>query len=254
MLGNAVYKLMRVGIKIYLRCKYNIRVHNECNLPPRDAFKKKGFIVACNHQSYSDPPVIAGVISGRFAFMAKKELFQKSKPFAWLITACGAFPVDRGARDSSAIERSVKELKKGRVFVIFPEGTRSKDGTIGRAKSGVALIAGSAGVPVLPMCIVYGADGDKRTVDVSVGKMIPAEEIAIVSDGELPDRAELKRVSERILDSIKELQKRILRSYGFSVYDIQRIAENYKNMKNEKNNKKEVKREINKETTKESRG
>jgi len=96
--------------------------------------------------------------------------------------------------------------------VIFPEGTRSKDGTIGRAKSGVALIAATAAVPVLPVCIMYGL-GNKKNLDFAVGNMIPAEELKMESE----DRRALKQISARILDSIKELQTQILQERGESL-------------------------------------
>jgi 1-acyl-sn-glycerol-3-phosphate acyltransferase len=203
MITNFIYFLARFIVQFHFSLKYKIRVSNKDKLPKKYT---GGYIIACNHQSYTDPPMIAAVVKARFSFMAKKELFARNPFFALLIKACGAFPVERGAKDNSAIERAVYDIKRGRVFVIFPEGTRSKDGTIGRAKSGVALIAANAGVPVLPVCIVYGLGGKKR-VDFAVGDMIPANEIRI-SEG-VPDRKELKRVSERIMNSVKELQTHI---------------------------------------------
>jgi 1-acyl-sn-glycerol-3-phosphate acyltransferase len=132
--------------------------------------------------------------------MAKSELF-KNKFFSWLIRKCGAFPVERGAGDNAAIDKAISDIEGGKAFVIFPEGTRSKDGNIGRAKSGIAVIAGKANAPVLPVCIKYGKKGFRRKAWVTIGEMIPAEEIAIKSD----DRGELRRVSNLIMDNIKML-------------------------------------------------
>jgi 1-acyl-sn-glycerol-3-phosphate acyltransferase len=142
--------------------------------------------------------------------MAKDELFRKNPFFALIIRMCGAFPVVRGAGDSSAIDKSVAFLKKGRILVIFPEGTRSKDGSIGRGKSGVALIAATANVPVLPVCIMYELNktSKKKSIDIIFGDMIPAQEVAIDMSQE-GARRELKRVSERIMGSIKDLQEQL---------------------------------------------
>ena len=159
--------------------------------------------MASNHLSYSDPPVIAAVFKGKFSFMAKSELF-KNKLFAWLITRCGAFPVVRGAKDGAAIERAVNDIEKNRIFVIFPEGTRSKDGVIARAKSGVALI----------VCIMYGVNGKKRDCTVAVGEMISSEEIAIA---DITDRKRIKTVSSLIMDNICALQKQICEEYHVPV-------------------------------------
>ena len=202
-----MYMFARKLVDIFFHLKYKINLLNPENLPDL----KGGYIIACNHQTYADPPMIAACVKAKFSFMAKSELFEK-KAFAWLIRKCGAFPVVRGAKDNSAIEHAISDLKSGRVFVIFPEGTRSKDGTLGRAKSGVAVIAGLAKAPVLPMCIMYGLGGKKRKADVAVGKLIPAEEIAIDPEN-TEDRRQIKKVSSLIMDNISELQQQIYRQY-----------------------------------------
>lgn len=202
-----MYMFFRKLVEIFFHIKYKMNILNRENIPDL----KGGFIVACNHQTYADPPMIAAVLKGKFSFMAKSELFEK-KAFAWLIRKCGAFPVVRGAKDNSAIEHAISDIKDGRIFVIFPEGTRSKDGTLGRAKSGVAVIAGMANAPVLPMCIMYGLGGKKRKADIAIGKLISAEEIAIDPDN-MEDRRQIKKVSNLIMDNIAELQQQIYKQY-----------------------------------------
>lgn len=204
-----MYLFARFVLSIYMRLKYRVHFHNKENIPPKKISKKGGFIIACNHQYYWDPPIIASFITAKFSFMAKSELFEGKWWFKRLIIACGAFPVTRGAGAEKALERAFETIKNGRVFVIFPEGTRSKDGTIAKAKSGVALIASMADVPVLPVCLMYGLGGDKKRLDYAVGEMIPASEFKIESER---DRKELKRISERVMEPIKELQQQILDS------------------------------------------
>lgn len=202
-----MYLFWRKIVSIFFHLKYKIRLTNAENIPQL----KGGFIIACSHLTYSDPPVIASVIRGKFSFMAKQELFKN--PFvAWIIRRCGAFPVERGAKDSAAIDRAVSDLQSGRIFVIFPEGTRSKNGVLGRAKSGVALIAGKANAPVLPMCIMYGKNG-KRSCDVAIGELIPAEHIAIDS----ADRGQLRHVANTIMNAISGLQKQLCDINGIPV-------------------------------------
>jgi 1-acyl-sn-glycerol-3-phosphate acyltransferase len=204
-----MYLLVRRLLQFYMSRKFKVYFHNKEKIPPKKISKKGGFIIACNHQYYWDPPLVASFIPGKYSFMAKAELFSKKKPlFTWLIKRCGAFPVTRGAESEKAIQTALEALKKGRIFVIFPEGTRSKDGTIGRGKSGVAMIAAMAAVPILPVCLMYRLDGSKKRVDYAVGDMIPAEEVAIAGE----DRRELKRVSARVIDAIKELQQQIYES------------------------------------------
>ncbi|MDR2559654.1 MAG: 1-acyl-sn-glycerol-3-phosphate acyltransferase [Oscillospiraceae bacterium] len=206
-----MYLIARRLLEFYMNRKFKVVFHNKEKIPPKKISKKGGFIIACNHQFYWDPPLVAAYITGKYSFMAKAELFNKKKPFfTWLIRRCGAFPVTRGADSEKAIQEALNTIKKGRIFVIFPEGTRSKDGVIGRGKSGVAMIAAMAAAPILPVCLMYGLNGEKKRVDYAVGDMIPAEELAIGSD----DRRGLKRVSERVMGAVKELQQQILDSVG----------------------------------------
>ena len=192
-----MYLFFRKLLSIFFHIKYKINVINEENIPDL----KGGYIIAANHQKYVDPPLIASVIRGNFSFMAKEELF-KNPFFSWLIRRCGAFPVTRGAGDDTAINTALEVIKKGRIFVIFPEGTRSKDGTIGRGKSGIALIASEAAAPVLPVCIRYRGTKD---IAVNIGKLLPAEEVHIDEE----DRKSMRRVSNRIHDELIALQQEI---------------------------------------------
>ena len=206
-----MYLFTRWLLSLYMRMRYKVYFHNKEKIPHKKISKKGGFIIACNHQNYWDPPVIASFITGKFSFMAKEELFHGSKFFKWIIIMCGAFPVKRGAGAEKALDRAFEDIKKGRIFVIFPEGMRSKDGTIGKGKSGVALIASMADAPVLPVCLMYKLDGNKKRLDFAVGDMIPASELKFTDE---KDRKELKRVSERVMNPIKELQQQIFNSVG----------------------------------------
>ena len=136
-------------------------------------------------------------------FMAKEELFEINPIFSWLISKLGAFPVRRGAKDNTAIEKALESLGEGRIFVIFPEGTRSKDGTLGRAKSGVTLIAAQAKVPVVPVYIQYGRKKFRQNIYISIGEKIPAKHF----DVDISDRKMLKQVSSTIMDEIAKLRE-----------------------------------------------
>lgn len=194
-----MYLFVRKLLSIFFHIKYKINVINEDNIPDL----KGGYIIAANHQSYTDPPLIAAVVRGKFSFMAKDELFHKNPFFTFIIKACGAFPVVRGAGDDAPMEMAKEALEKGRIFVIFPEGTRSKDGTIGRVKSGIAVIAGQSGAPVLPVCIRYG---EKNKIDVNIGKLIPPEELVIDPE----DRKSMRNICKRIQDDLVSLQQEII--------------------------------------------
>ncbi|MGN0621925.1 MAG: lysophospholipid acyltransferase family protein [Porcipelethomonas sp.] len=174
---------------------YNIKVEGKENIP------EGNFIIASNHRSYVDPPVLA-ITAGvaKYSFVAKKDLF-RFPPFACLIRALGAFPVEKG--DTSVVDKSVSKILEGRNLVIFPEGTRHRDGKVGKAKTGVVLIAARSGVPVVPVGIVFGKKLRFRSrITVKYGKPIMPEEIK-VSDQILT--SELKTARERIMGDIKRL-------------------------------------------------
>ncbi len=194
------YSFLRNLCRIFYIIVFKITVIGVENIPK----EKGGYIIASNHVSNNDPPVVGITFKGKYTFMAKEELFHKNPIFTWLITKLGAFPVKRGAKDGAqAIEKALESLKNGRIFVIFPEGTRSKDGELGRAKSGVTLIAAQAKVPVVPVFIRYGRKKFRREIQISIGEKIPAE----MFDVDINDRKMLKQVSSTIMDEIAKLKE-----------------------------------------------
>lgn len=195
------YSFLRNICRLFYLIVFKITVIGQENIPK----EKGGYIIASNHVSNNDPPVVGITFKGKYNFMAKEELFHKNPIFTWLITKLGAFPVKRGAKDGAqAIQKALECLKNGRIFVIFPEGTRSKDGELGRAKSGVTLIAAQAKVPVVPVFIKYGRKKFRREIQISIGEMIPAERF----DVDIEDRKMLKQVSATIMDEIAKLKEK----------------------------------------------
>ncbi len=115
-----------------------------------------GAVIAPNHVSYADPPMVAACLPRRTYFMAKRELFEVPL-FGWFIHRMYAFPVERGSSDTTAIRYAINLVRAGELVIVFPEGTRSKDGTIGEGNLGAAIIAGRAGAPIIP-CAIVGTD------------------------------------------------------------------------------------------------
>lgn len=108
-------------------------------------------IVAANHVSWIDPPVVSmAVYSVRFPqFVAKEELFRVPGLGSFL-EGIGCIPLDRSRGDVSALRRALSALSCGGCMVVFPEGTRSRDGRPGRPKPGVGFLARASGAPVVP--------------------------------------------------------------------------------------------------------
>ena len=113
----------------------------------------KGVIIAANHISLWDPPLIGTFLPRKINFMAKEELFD-IPIIGYIIKRLNAFPVKRGTADRVAIKKAISLLKSGECLGLFPEGTRSKDGKLGEAEAGMALIAIKADVPVVPTAVI----------------------------------------------------------------------------------------------------
>src|SRR4051794_4287903 len=113
-------------------------------------------ILASNHRSFLDPFVIAVMARRPIYFVAKQELFF-NRPIAWLLGALGAFPIDRHGGDEGAMATARAILDRGDGVLIFPEGTRTRPGALGRPKRGVGRLALESGAPVVPIA-VFGTE------------------------------------------------------------------------------------------------
>ena len=145
-----VYKILHSFLRLIFLLVFRWRIKGVENVP-----KAGGLIVASNHLSLWDPPLIGCALptSRKIHFMAKAELF--SWPvFRWIIQELGAFPVRRGAADRNAIRTALGLVEAGGVFGIFPEGTRSKTGELGQPAPGMAMIALKAGAPIVPAAVI----------------------------------------------------------------------------------------------------
>lgn len=119
-------------------------------------------IVAPNHLSYFDPPIVAATVPRKVAFMAKEELF-RVPVIGWIVKSLNSFPVRRGEGDTEAIRETLERLAAGKLVLVFPEGTRGNGRELGPFNRGVAMLAKRSGAAVVPV----GISGTERKLGKS---------------------------------------------------------------------------------------
>ncbi len=145
---EAIYRLCRGTSLALVTLLYRLRVHGDRNIP-----RHGGALLIANHASHLDPPLVGAAVKGRaIMFLARSGLFG-FKPFAALITALGSIPLKQDEGDLPAMKRAIQEIRKGRLVLIFPEGSRSPDGTLQAFKRGAWLLVSRAKCDVVPIHI-----------------------------------------------------------------------------------------------------
>ena len=151
-----------VWLKIWLR----LESHGSKNIPAEG-----GVLLASNHVSYLDPPVVACGFRHRVVrFMARDTLF-KGRIGGWFMRGVLCVPIDRTRGDVGALRKGIQLLKSGEVMAVFPEGTRSPDGEMKEAKGGMGFLIAKAGVPVVPVYV----DGTYRAMPKGSNRIKPGK-------------------------------------------------------------------------------
>lgn len=161
-----------------------------------------GLIVACNHVSLLDPPILGTCCPRPIHYMAKRELFA-IPVLGPTIRALGAYPVDREGTATGAIKRSLAVLRDGEAIGIFPEGGRNPRGEA-QARAGVALLASLAGAPVLPAAIV----GSNRALQFAAIRVAFGRPLRLDS-GRKATREDLANFTATVMGEIRTLAGRV---------------------------------------------
>ena len=171
--------------------------------------KQGGFIVACNHISFWDPPLVGDAIPREVHFLAKEELF-RNRAFAWLIRSLNAIPIRRGLVDPRGVKSALEAISRGKGLVMFPEGGRVMEGTLKPALPGVGLLSVKAGAPVVP-AYIRGSNTIKKAmlrlarIDIAFGEpYLPPKDEQASGSKEI-----YRSVGDEVMRRIAELKAKI---------------------------------------------
>ena len=142
-----------------------VKVEGREHVPRRGAV-----ILAANHRSFLDSIFIPLVVRRRVTFVAKAEYFDDPKT-AWFFRGCGQIPIRRegGSASERALASATDVLQRGKVFAIYPEGTRTRDGLLHRGHTGIARLAMRCNTPIVPIGLI-GTD-DVQPIDSRLPKL-----------------------------------------------------------------------------------
>lgn len=172
--------------------------------------RRGGVVVACNHISFWDPALLGASVPRELYFLAREELF-RTPVLGPLIRSVNAIPIRRGVADLSGLSRAMDRLKDGAALLMFPEGSRMRDGELHPARPGVGMMAVHADVPIVP-CYISGSDRQRQwwyrgaRVRLWFGPARPWQDLAGRETDLTPGRALYQRVGDAAMREIAILR------------------------------------------------
>jgi len=165
-------------------------------------------LVAANHQSYLDPPLISCLYQDEMFFLARKTLFTGLT--RWLYTQWNAIPVDQDRPDMASLKTIIRKLKDGHRVLVFPEGARTHDGEIGEVAPGIGLIAVKSRAVIQPLRICGAREALPRgsgrirlaRITVAVGPPIRLTPDELKAPN---GKEDYERIAQRIKSAIEAL-------------------------------------------------
>jgi len=202
------YTLAWSVCSVLLRLFFGFRSRGRSNVP-----RTGGCVLAVNHQSNFDPVLVGCGLTRPAYFMGKTSLFRGF--LGVLLRRLNAFPIERGGADRKAVKEFIRRLRAGYPVMLFPEGTRTYDGRLGRIMPGVGGIAVRAEVPIVPAYIDGAFDAwprhrklpRKGTLSITFGRLIPFER----REGETKRELQTRLRSE-LQDRLEELEAKAFAS------------------------------------------
>jgi 1-acyl-sn-glycerol-3-phosphate acyltransferase len=201
---KVLYGFAYILLNIIFRAFFRLKVYGTTNLPKGPA------ILAANHQSYIDATAVGASMPEEIFYLAREDVF-RLRPFRWLGRKVNCIMIERRRADRSALKEALRKLAEGWKLLVFPEGTRSPDGSLQLPERGISLLAHKSGVAVVPTYVsgTHRVLPRGRTmvhfhpISVSFGKPFRFEEF-------LPQHgthAAYEAFSLRVMDAIARLKR-----------------------------------------------
>lgn len=175
---------------------------------PHKGRLKGGAVLAANHTTFSDPFVVGSAFWYREINFFTADVVMATKTRERLLKAAGAIKVNRSITDIEAVRSAVEVLKKGRLLLIFPEGGVQEVGQVKALKSGTALIALQAGVPIVPLFICYNSRWYNRR-KVVVGDPIDPKALCT---RKIPSTADIEHITDRLYSEMQRCSAHYVRT------------------------------------------
>ncbi|WP_245415695.1 lysophospholipid acyltransferase family protein [Alteribacter populi] len=190
-MNKSLYRFGKWISRTFYRIFFRVKVIGREHIPTQG-----GVLLCCNHIHLLDPPFLGAFLKRNTCFMAKAELFDKPI-LKWLLPKLGAFPIRRGGSDRQALRKGLSLLQDEEMIGVFPEGTRSKTGELGKGLTGVGFFALRSDAQVVPsviigsykpfstLTIVYGEPVDLQTLRENKASAEEASEAIMAGIGAL---------------------------------------------------------------------
>lgn len=197
-----LYRVAWIFFRIFFAIYFRWRVFNPERVPQTGPV-----ILASNHASFIDPPLIGAGLAREISFLARESLF-RFPIIGWLFRSVHAVPVDRDGGGARGLRIILERLLAGGGIVLFPEGTRTKDGNLQSAHSGVGLIVLKSDAPVVPVRLfgTFEAYGRKlkfpRPYRVSVKYGVPIDFAKLRAEAKTCTKARLREIYQEVADEI----------------------------------------------------
>jgi 1-acyl-sn-glycerol-3-phosphate acyltransferase len=183
---------------------FRLKIHGRENL-----IEEGPAILASNHASYLDPPLVGVACRKEIFYLARKSLFEKPV-LGPVLARVNCIPIDRDRGDVAAVRAILRLLKEGKRTLVFPEGTRSRDGKLQPARGGLGLIIAKSLAPVVPVRIFGSYAALPRSggihftqVTMVVGKPLIFTKADLGTD----ERLAYQVLSDRVMAAIAALEK-----------------------------------------------